>query len=78
MKNLWGTSFRGDVIFSARTSIVERCMEDQEGVRAFHRAAPRGEREERQLRVKAMVLVQSQTRAEALSSMRRKRRRSSA
>ena len=25
--------------------IVERCMEDQEGVRAFHRAAPRGERE---------------------------------
>ena len=36
---------RGDVVLSARTSIVERCMEDQEGVRAFHRAAPRGERE---------------------------------
>ena len=36
---------QGDVILSARTSIVERCMEDQEGVRAFHRAARRGERE---------------------------------
>ena len=35
----------GDVVLSAQTSIVERCMEDQEGVRAFNRTTPRRERE---------------------------------